>query len=76
MIEADKRQQRHPRRGIEYATYRLLPQRGRLWQTIAKVEEKLPSIFFEVFKEIDCLLLVTYAIITKSTAEQGESYGE
>lgn len=31
---------------------------------------------FELFKEIDCLLLVTYAIITKSTSEQGESYGE
>lgn len=31
---------------------------------------------FELFKEIDCLLLGTYAIITKSTAEQGESYGE
>ena len=33
-------------------------------------------LYFELFKEIDCLLLVTYAIITKSTAEQGESYGE
>ncbi len=31
---------------------------------------------FELFKEIDCLLLVTYAIITKSTSEQGERYVE
>jgi hypothetical protein len=40
------------------------------------VEEKLPSIFFEVFKEIDYLLLGTYAIMAKSTAEQGERYVE